>query len=174
MSKRHTSPERLASQLEELDLNLGPKGLRHRRRYVTTEDKDAEGVQAGRFERQRSSSPCRARQLHIRGRWPGRRRAGLDWLARPLLSAIDGVTRLLVPDNLKSGVKKASFYHPEINRSYGRMTEHYTVGVLPARPRKPRDKAPTQNLQHRLANSVRAWRRDIGKAGETYRRSARG
>jgi len=82
--------------------------------------------------------------------------------------------RFLVPDNLKSGVKKASFYHPEINRSYGRMTEHYTVGVLPARPRKPRDKAPTQNLQHRLANSVRAWRRDIGKAGETYRRSARG
>ena len=30
-----------------------------------------------------------------------------------------GVRRLLVPDNLKSGVHKASFYDPEINRSYG-------------------------------------------------------
>jgi transposase len=48
--------------------------------------------------------------------------------------------RLLVPDNLKSGVQKASFYDPEINRSYGKMAAHYDVGVLPARPRRPRDK----------------------------------
>ena len=33
--------------------------------------------------------------------------------------------RLLVPDNLKSGVHKASFYDPEINRSYGVMAAHY-------------------------------------------------
>ena len=52
-----------------------------------------------------------------------------------------GVTKLLVPDNLKSGVHKASFYDPEINRSYGKMADHYGVGVLPARPYKPRDKA---------------------------------
>jgi transposase len=55
-----------------------------------------------------------------------------------------GVTRLLVPDNLKSGVQKASFYDPEINRSYGAMAAHYGVGVLPARPRKPRDKAAVE------------------------------
>jgi len=41
----------------------------------------------------------------------------------------------------KSGVHRASFYDPEINRSYGMMASHYGVGVLPARPRKPRDKA---------------------------------
>ena len=35
-----------------------------------------------------------------------------------------GVSRLLVPDNLKSGVNKASFYDPEINRSYGAMADH--------------------------------------------------
>jgi len=49
------------------------------------------------------------------------------------------------PDNLKSGVNKASFYDPEINRSYGMMAHHYGVGVLPARPRKPRDKAKVEN-----------------------------
>jgi transposase len=54
------------------------------------------------------------------------------------------VPRLLVPDNLKSGVHKASFYDPEINRSYGAMAAHYGVGVLPARPRKPRDKAKVE------------------------------
>jgi transposase len=52
--------------------------------------------------------------------------------------------RLLVPDNLKSGIHKASFYDPEANRTYGAMAAHYGVGVLPARPRKPRDKAPVE------------------------------
>ena len=54
------------------------------------------------------------------------------------------VPRLLVPDNLKSGVQKASFYDPDINRSYGKMAAHYDVGVLPARPRRPRDKAKVE------------------------------
>src|SRR4051794_10772501 len=52
--------------------------------------------------------------------------------------------RLLVPDNLKSGVTKASFYDPELNRTYGSMAAHYGVGVLPARPRKPKDKAAVE------------------------------
>ncbi len=51
-----------------------------------------------------------------------------------------GAPKLLVPDNLKSGVNKASFYDPEINRTYGAMAAHYGVGVLPARPYRPRDK----------------------------------
>jgi len=54
------------------------------------------------------------------------------------------VPRLIVPDNLKSGVNKASFYHPEINRSYGRMTAHYGVGVLPGWPHKPKDKSKVE------------------------------
>ena len=52
--------------------------------------------------------------------------------------------RLLVPDNLKSGVNKSSFYDPEINRTYGRMAAHYQVGILPARPKKPKDKAAVE------------------------------
>jgi transposase len=54
------------------------------------------------------------------------------------------VPRLLVPDNLKSGVHKASFYDPEVNRSYGAMAAHYGLGVLPARPYHPRDKAKVE------------------------------
>jgi transposase len=70
-----------------------------------------------------------------------------DWIGSHvrLFRHIGGVTRLLVPDNLKSGVNRASFYDPEINRSYGRMTAHYDVGVLPARPKKPRDKAAVES-----------------------------
>lgn len=55
-----------------------------------------------------------------------------------------GLPKLLVPDNLKSGVNKASFYDPEINRTYGAMAAHYSVGILPARPRMPRDKAKVE------------------------------
>ena len=70
-----------------------------------------------------------------------------DWIGAHvrMFRFFGGVPRLLVPDNLKSGVHKASFYDPEINRSYGMMAAHYGVGVLPARPRKPRDKAKVKS-----------------------------
>jgi len=55
-----------------------------------------------------------------------------------------GAPKLLVPDNLKSSVQKASFYDPEINRTYGALAAHYSVGVLPARPYKPKDKAKVE------------------------------
>lgn len=42
----------------------------------------------------------------------------------------DGVPRLIVPDNLKSGVSRASFYDPEINRSYGMMASRYGAAFL--------------------------------------------
>ena len=69
-----------------------------------------------------------------------------DWIGAHvrMFRFFGGVTKLLVPDNLKSGVHKASFYDPEINRSYGKMADHYGVGVLPARPYKPRDKAAVE------------------------------
>jgi transposase len=41
-------------------------------------------------------------------------------------------------------VHKASFYDPEINRSYAMMAAHYGVGILPARPYRPRDKAKVE------------------------------
>ena len=51
---------------------------------------------------------------------------------------------VLVPDNLKSGVNKACFYEPELNPTYADMAEHYGCAVLPARPRKARDKAKAE------------------------------
>ena len=52
---------------------------------------------------------------------------------------------VLVPDNLKSGVSKACKYEPDLNPTYSDMAEHYGCAVLPARPRKPRDKAKVEN-----------------------------
>ncbi len=66
-----------------------------------------------------------------------------DWIGAHvrMFAFFGGVPRLVVPDNLKSAVQKASYYDPEINRSYGKMADHYGIGIVPARPRRPRDKA---------------------------------
>ena len=55
------------------------------------------------------------------------------------------VSHGLVPDNLKSGVKKASRYDPEINPLYARLAEHYKTAIIPARVAKPKDKAVVEN-----------------------------
>jgi len=55
-----------------------------------------------------------------------------------------GVTEVVVPDNLKAGVSHPSHYDPEINPTYQEMAEHLGVAVVPARVRKPRDKAKVE------------------------------
>jgi transposase len=55
-----------------------------------------------------------------------------------------GVTAMVVCDNLRSGVTKASFHEPAVNRSYAEMAAHYDTAIVPARPRKPRDKAKVE------------------------------
>ena len=55
-----------------------------------------------------------------------------------------GTAKLVVPDNLKSGVKAPCYYEPELNRTYGDLAIHYGVGILPARPYRPRDKAKAE------------------------------
>ena len=57
---------------------------------------------------------------------------------------MNGVPRAVVPDNLKAGVTRPSFYDPELNPTYADLARHYGVTVLPARPRKPRDKAKAE------------------------------
>jgi transposase len=51
-----------------------------------------------------------------------------------------GVTRILTPDNLKTGIDQASWYSPVINKTYHEMAEHYGTAIIPARVRKPKDK----------------------------------
>jgi transposase len=59
------------------------------------------------------------------------------------------VPHAIVPDNLKSGVTKAIYYEPEINSLYEKFAQHYKTAVLPARVRKPRDKAVVEsNVLH--------------------------
>jgi transposase len=69
-----------------------------------------------------------------------------DWIGAHvrMFAHIGKVPRLVVPDNLKSGVHRPSFYDPETNPTYGRMADHYGVGIVPARPYKPRDKAKVE------------------------------
>jgi len=69
-----------------------------------------------------------------------------DWIGAHvrMFRFLGAAPRLLVPDNLRSAVHKASFYDPEVNRSYAMMAAHYNVGILPARPRRPRDKAAVE------------------------------
>lgn len=58
--------------------------------------------------------------------------------------AYGGVTVAITPDNLKSGVTKASYYDPELNRSYSDLAEHYGTAILPTRAYRPRDKAAVE------------------------------
>ena len=51
-----------------------------------------------------------------------------------------GVTLILVPDNLKTGVIKNTRTELILNRSYHEMAEHYGTAIIPARPVKPKDK----------------------------------
>ncbi len=55
-----------------------------------------------------------------------------------------GVTQILVPDNLKSGVTNPCRYEPDINPTYQDLAEHYETTVIPARSRKPKDKAKAE------------------------------
>lgn len=69
------------------------------------------------------------------------------WLAGHVraFTFFGGVPKILRPDNLKSGVKKPNYYEPDLNPSYHELAEHYHVAVLPARVRKPKDKAHVEN-----------------------------
>src|ERR1019366_4987423 len=55
-----------------------------------------------------------------------------------------GVSQIVVPDNLKVGVTRGNRYEPKLNRSYLEMATHYGCAIIPARPRKPRDKAKVE------------------------------
>jgi transposase len=55
-----------------------------------------------------------------------------------------GVPELVVPDNLKAGVKAACFYEPDLNPTYHELAVHYGTAVLPTRVAKPRDKAKVE------------------------------
>lgn len=64
-----------------------------------------------------------------------------------------GVPSVIVPDNLKSGVKDAWWYEPEINRSYQDFAEYHGIAILPTRVRMPRDKGKVE----KAVQEVERW-----------------
>jgi transposase len=60
------------------------------------------------------------------------------------LAFIDGAPLVVVPDNLKSGVTHPSRYEPDLNPTYQELARHYGFVVIPARVRRPRDKAKVE------------------------------
>jgi transposase len=69
-----------------------------------------------------------------------------DWLGSHAraFAFLGGVPALVVSDNLKSGITKACFFEPAVNRAYAELAAHYQTAVVPARPYKPRDKAKVE------------------------------
>ncbi|MCP4204977.1 MAG: IS21 family transposase, partial [bacterium] len=69
-----------------------------------------------------------------------------DWIGSHVrtFEFLGGVSELVIPDNLKSAVDKPCRYEPDVNRTYQDLATHYSTAVLPARVRKPKDKAKVE------------------------------
>ena len=69
-----------------------------------------------------------------------------DWLTGigRALAFIGGVPALIVPDNPRALVSVADRYEPTLNRATTEFANHYDTVILPARPRKPQDKAKVE------------------------------
>jgi transposase len=72
-----------------------------------------------------------------------------------------GVSEVVVPDNLLSGVTKAHRYDPEINANYQHLSEHYSFAIVPARVREPKDKAKVENAVGIVTKQILAALRHI-------------
>ncbi len=82
-----------------------------------------------------------------------------------------GIPKTICPDNLKSGVKSPNRYEPELNPSYQELAEYYHVAVLPARVKRPRDKAHVENSVQNVERWVLAplRNRTLFSVGEANR-----
>ena len=70
-----------------------------------------------------------------------------DWLGAHVraFAYIGGCPKKLIPDNTKTGVTDANYWDPVLNRSYHALGRYYNVAIVPARVRRPRDKAAAEN-----------------------------
>src|ERR1700757_1930741 len=69
-----------------------------------------------------------------------------DWIGSHTrtFAFMGGVAATVMCDNLRSGITRACFYEPAVNRTYAEMAAHYGTAILPARPYRPRDKAKVE------------------------------
>jgi transposase len=70
-----------------------------------------------------------------------------DWIASHIrtFEFMQATPSLLIPDNLKSAIKRACRYEPEATTTYQDMARHYSTAILPAGPRRPRDKPAAES-----------------------------
>jgi len=85
-----------------------------------------------------------------------------------------GVPEVVVPDNTKTGVTHPCFYEPDINPTYRDMADHYGIAVIPARLRRPKDKAKVESAIGVTATRVLAPLRNrtfftLGELNEAIR-----
>src|SRR5262249_43076800 len=71
----------------------------------------------------------------------------VSWIGshNPAVEFFHGAASVTVPDNWKTGVKDACYYEPDLNPTYRDWAEHYGTVIIPARVRRPRDKAKVEN-----------------------------
>ena len=72
-----------------------------------------------------------------------------------------GVPAAVVPDNTKTAVTRPCRYDPDLNPAYQELAAHYETAVLPARVRKPRDKAKVENGVQNAGRRIVAALRDV-------------
>ena len=78
-----------------------------------------------------------------------------------------GAPTLIVPDNTKTAVTRACRYDPDLNPTYQEFAVYYGVGVVPARPYRPRDLAGVLESAAQAPRSGRGLVGDI--AGDVVR-----
>lgn len=80
------------------------------------------------------------------------------WIAAHVnaYSYFGGVARILVPDNLKTGVIKNTRTEIVLNKSYQEMAEHYGTAIIPARVRTPKDKATVEGTVGNVSGYILA------------------
>lgn len=89
-------------------------------------------------------------------------------------SYFGGVARILVPDNLKTGVIKHTRTEVVLNKSYQEMAEHYGTAIIPARVRTPKDKATVEGTVGNISSYILAAIRNqrfftLGELNEAIR-----
>jgi len=70
-----------------------------------------------------------------------------------------GATRLLIPDNCKTATTVNNKYEVVLNRSYNELAEHYGTAIVPARVRKPDDKAAVEGTVRHVSTCRQSQRR---------------
>ena len=77
--------------------------------------------------------------------WASEDMKSRNWLGchRRMYEWYGGVPHVTVPDCLKTGVVKCHLYDPDLNEDYAYLAAHFSTAIVPARVRKPKDKAQT-------------------------------